>query len=416
MINNQLKSNSRKQFMRRIWQRKSHLFFTVLFFVLLFVAFKLWNRDDVYDKIEYVDGHFLNRDLLTIPVNQWIEIYPKPPQKSVFTNIFSGVNWHRQGHAGMAFASKRGTLLIFGSDSHGENWDNSVHEFSPLTLKWIDHYPASPKGSYRADKQAVAIAGENDLFPWAMHTYDSISYVPELSSLVITSKTDHTPAPTELAKNARINPTWLYDLESKKWSILMQENGPSFFASGSSYDPLTASLWSYRENELWRLDSKLRQWKIIPGKHKTDLTLHFTMVTDTKRHQFMFFGNYNKSNSIWVYTPSTNPDQEGKWENRPPGGDVCPKAEHFPVAYESHQGVFLLVPDESAEKSVTLVYSPDTNTYIKVIGADMPANGMNYMMDYDPYHRLFYLVTGDWSKPLKVWALRLDMQKIARME
>ena len=76
----------------------------------------------------------------------------------------------------------------------------------------------------------------------------------------------------------------------------------------------------------------------------------------------------------------------------------------------------MLVPDESAEKSVTLVYSPDTNTYIKVIGADMPANGMNYMMDYDPYHRLFYLVTGDWSKPLKVWALRLDMQKIARME
>ena len=246
--------------MRRIWQRKNRLFFTVLFFVLLFVALMSWNRDDVYDNLEYVDGRFLNRDLLTLPVNQWVVIYPQHPKKSVFPNIFAGVNWHRQGHAGMTFVSNRGTLLIFGSDSHGENWDNSVHEFSPLTLEWIDHYPASPKETYRADKRGVAVAGENDLFPWAMHTYDSISYVPELGSLVVTSKIDHTPAPTELAKNARINPTWLYDLESKKWNILMQDNGPSFFASGSSYDPVTAGLWSYRQEQLWQLDAKARQW------------------------------------------------------------------------------------------------------------------------------------------------------------
>jgi len=46
----------------------------------------------------------------------------------------------------------------------------------------------------------------------------------------------------------------------------------------------------------------------------------------------------------------------------------------------------------------------------------MPGNGMNYMMEYDPYHRLFYLVAGDWRKPLTVWALRLDMQQVAHME
>lgn len=415
-MNHQFKSNTRKQFMRRIWQQKNRLFLTVLFLILLSVALMLWNREDVYDKLEYVDGRFLNRDLLTLPVNQWVEIYPRHPKKSVFPNLFSGINWHRQSHAGMTFTGNRGTLLIFGSDSHGENWDNTVHEFSPLTLEWIDHYTASPKETYRTDKRGVAIAGENDLFPWAMHTYDSISYVPELGSLVVTSQTDHTPAPTELAKYARINPTWLYDLESKKWNILMQENGPSFFASGSSYDSLTASLWSYRQNQLWLLDAKSRQWKIIPGNHNTDLSMHFTMVTDTKRHQFVFFGNYNKSNSLWVYTPSISPGQEGRWENKQPGGDICPKAKHFPVAYDSHQSVFLLVPDETTEKSVTLVYTPDTNKYIKIIGADMPANGMNYMMEYDPYHRLFYLVTGDWRKPLTVWALHLDMQQVARLE
>jgi hypothetical protein len=402
--------------MHRIWQRKYPLFFTTLFLVSLFAALMLWNKEDVYDKLEYVDGRLLNRDLLSLPVNQWVEIYPQHPKKSVIPNIFGAVNWHRQGHAGMTFASNRGTLVIFGSNSHGDNWDNSVHEFSPLTLEWIDHYPASPKETYRSDERGIAVAGENELFPWAMHTYDSISYVPELGSLVVTSQTDHTPPPTELAKNARINPTWLYDLESKKWSILMQESGPSFFASGSSYDPVTTSLWAYRQGQLWQLDTKSGQWKLVPGNHNTGLTMHFTMVTDTKRHQFVFFGNYNKANSIWVYTPSISPDQEGKWENKQPGGDICPKAEHFPAAYDSHQGVFLLVPDENAEKSVTLVYSPDTNKYIKINAADMPANGMNYMMEYDPYHRLFYLVTGDWEKPLTVWALRLDMQQLASIE
>lgn len=97
-------------------------------------------------------------------------------------------------------------------------------------------------------------------------------------------------------------------------------------------------------------------------------------------------------------------------------GDLCPKDQHFPVAYDKQQGVFLLVPDENQEKSVTLVYSPDENEYIRIMGADMPANGMNYMMEYDPYHRLFLLVTGDWKSPVTVWAFRLNMQTLGRIQ
>ena len=366
--------------------------------------------DDILENIEFIDGHLLNRKLLSLPENQWIKIYPPSISFNLFqffslANLFdSGSNWHRQGHAGLAFDSKRKSLLIFGSDSHGENWDNRVHEFNLLSLKWIEHYPPSPKETYRADDHGNAVAGNNALFPWAMHTYDNIAYAPEIDSLLVTSKIDHTPAPTEQAKTARNSPTWIYQLETKKWKILDQDNSPSFFASGSTYDPLT-----YR---LWQLDPVHQKWRKTPGQHKTDLTGHFTMTTDTHRHQLVFFGNYNKSNSIWTYTPGLLPEQEGKWEQKQPSGDNCPKADHFPVAYDNHQDVFLLIPDENNEKSVTMVYLPSTNKYIRIKGADMPSNGMNYMMEYDPYHRLFLLVTGGWKSPVTIWAFRLNINAL----
>ena len=382
------------------------------------VSLFLKDQDDPLENLEYINGHLLNPKLLSLADNRWVKIYPQTTnilQSFSFENLFgSGLSWYRQGHAGLAFDSKAKSLLTFGSDSHGENWDNRVHEFSLLSLKWKEHYSSSAKETYRADQNGNAIAGEGALFPWAMHTYDNIAYIPEMDALVVTSQIDHTPAPTEQARKAQFNPTWIYFLNTQEWKILEQKNTPSFFATGSTYDPISSSLWAYKQGSLWQFDIALQQWRKISGPHNTDLSMHFMMTTDTKRHQLVFFGNYNNSNSIWVYTPGLLPEQQGKWENKQPGGDLCPKDQHFPVAYDKQQGVFLLVPDENKEKSVTLVYSPDENEYIRIMGADMPANGMNYMMEYDPYHRLFLLVTGDWKSPVTVWAFRLNMQTLNR--
>jgi hypothetical protein len=242
---------------------------------------------------------------------------------------------------------------------------------------------------------------------------NNIVYAPPLDALVVSSRIDHTPAPTEEAKKARVNPTWIYHLDSHKWEPLYQPGSPSFFGAGSTYDADSASVWAFNHGQLWKLDLLRGVWKDIPNSHHPDLQMHFTMVTDVLRHQFMIFGDYGNSNSIWVYTPSTNPDQEGSWEKRQPSGDPCPKSQHFPVAYDTVQGVFLLVPHESPERSVTLIYSPDDNRYIRVPGAGIPVNKMNYMMEYDPYNRVFLLVRGDWKSPVTVWAFRLDMKLLA---
>jgi hypothetical protein len=383
------------------------------------LGMSLWlagRQGDPLDDLSMVDGRPVNARLLTLPANRWIQISPKLPKfaedfPSALQTFFPspGLGWRRQGHAGLAFDSLRDSLLIFGSDSHNENWDNSVHEFSLLTLEWTTHYPPSPKETYRADPQGAAIAGDDGAYPWAMHTYDNIVYALPIDALVVTSQTDHTPPPTEEAKKARANPTWIYPMETHAWEMLPQRDNPSFFAAGSTYDPNTRSVWAYKSGQLWRLDLVKGNWIKTAGRHATGLEMHFTLIADVRRRQLLIFGDYRKSNAIWVYTPAVNPDEAGRWEKRQPGGDACPKDDHLPVAYDSQQGVFLLLPDESPQQSVTLVYDPDDNRYIRIHGADMPANKMNYMMEYDPYHRLFLLVTGDGNSPLRVWAFRLDM-------
>jgi hypothetical protein len=42
----------------------------------------------------------------------------------------------------------------------------------------------------------------------------------------------------------------------------------------------------------------------------------------------------------------------------------------------------------------------------------MPPLKMNYMMVYDKFHKVFLLVTGDHSKPVTVWALKLDLKNL----
>ncbi len=109
-----------------------------------------------------------------------------------------------------------------------------------------------------------------------------------------------------------------------------------------------------------------------------------------------------------------------------PGGDECPPDSHFPVAFDEHNGVFLIVPDNNifvknekgrqkrlpAKSASTYIYSIETNRYKKIPGADLPPLKMNYMMVYDRFHKVFLLVTGDWSKPLTVLALKLDLAEL----
>jgi hypothetical protein len=373
----------------------------------LLVAFRFFNLANPVQLL--ADGSIQSEDLGRIPANRWLRYYQP---------LYS--DWRRQGHAGIAYDTQRATFYVFGSDTHGQNWDNSVHEFDPLTKSWSTHYPPADPGTYRVDDRGVGISGDDRMLPWAMHTFDNVLYDPINDALVVTANPAHNPISKQLGQSPRIHPTWWYYLPLQTWLTPdnMKQAFPGNFAGSSAYDDERQVIVSYG-HRLSELGPDRHEWRKVPVNRPHEI--HHSMEYDSVRRQLAVFGDYHNSNTVWVYTPGRLPGEAGGWEKREPGGDYCPPDQHFPVAFDRHNGVFLLVPDNNpatsnegkdtagrATSSSTFIYDPDRNEYRKLPGADLPAQGMNYMMVYDSHRRVFFLVTGDWKHPPVVWVLRLD--------
>jgi hypothetical protein len=340
-------------------------------------------------------------ELAALPPNQWV----------AFSR--ADVDWRRQGHGGAAYDSKRGTLLLFGSNTHGENWDNSVHEFDPATKRWTTHYAPAAPGTYRAGEGGLRIAGPDDHpLPWAMHTYDAVLYDPSLDALVVPAQDPHNPIAGKVP-DATVNPTWVYDLETQEWRPLGEgrQSRLAVFAGAAAYDSDRDTLVVYGGNGspvsgMFELGPDRKQWKQVGSPQHE---IHFNMEYDPHRKLLAVFGDYaDNKRTIWLFRPNPTPGRFGKWEERDPGGDECPRSQTSPVAYDLKAHVFLIVP-----KGVTCVYDPDENAYTRLPGAKIPPleepYNMNFNMVYDARHGVFLLVTGEWKAPPVVWALRLDL-------
>lgn len=339
--------------------------------------------------------------LRNLPPNRWVKYHEERP------------GWTRQGHAGLAFDSKRGALLVFGSDTHGQNWDNAVHEFDPRRKRWETHQPASGPETYRVDATGAPIAGKDALQPWAMHTYDAIEYHPGLDALMVLSTTDHTPPPAGLPE-AKRQPTWIYDLSSRRWRMLdtAGTSTPNFFAGSSAFDARRGLLVAYRSG-LWEWDASSGAWRRLPAPARHEM--HHTMAYDSRRGALFVFGDYRATNVIWRYTPAASVGEAGQWTSHEPTGDPCPPLSGAPVAFDAAEAVFIVVADSprgdpaSTGKegtASTCLYDPDANAYTRLPEADLPAVGMNFMMAWDAHHQVAFLVTGDWAGPVTVWALK----------
>ena len=348
-----------------------------------------------------------NSKLLRLKANLWLKLHDPA--------FFSGNVFTRQGHAGAAYDSKRGTILIFGSDTHGQNWDNQVHEFDPVQEKWTTHYPLAGKETYRADAKGRATAGKDRLLPWAMHTYDTVTYDPLLDALIVSATPDHNPMMGAVS-GVKIHPTWIYLIASRQWRIF-ENNGkpyPNLFAAATVYDPVRQAIIGYHGGGVWEVGPERDEWKL--ADRVSHHGIHHNMEYDSINKKFAVFGEYRNMNDIWLYTPGVSPGLAGSWEKRIPKGDIPPKSQSFPVAFDDARGIFLMVVDNpqsstnqptKARSSSTFTYDPKTNTSSRLPLGDMPHLGMNYMMVFDKKHSVFLLVTGDWQTPTTVWALRL---------
>ncbi|MBI3156949.1 MAG: hypothetical protein HYZ20_16315 [Burkholderiales bacterium] len=359
-------------------------------------------------------GWWLRRDdeALPEPVERALALRELAPNRWVRYHEERPGDWTRQAHAGMALDARRGTLLVFGSDTHGQDWDNAVHEFDPLLERWHTHQRAAGVQTYRIDADGAPVAGSDALMPWAMHTYDAIEYHPGLDALVVMSTTEHNPGPGPLP-GMRRQPTWLYDLSTRRWSQLDPVAGqaPSFFGGASAFDERRGVLVAYRRG-IWELDPATRAWR--RASSESPHSMHQTMAYDSRRGAMFVFGDYRPTNEVWRYDPGAVAGAHGRWTRHVPGGDPCPPHSSVPVAYDAAQDLFVLVVDErpagspraKPQSASTYFYDPARDLYLRLADADLPPLGMNFMMAWDRRHGVAWLVTGDWGSPVTVWAMK----------
>lgn len=353
----------------------------------------------------------LNPCLLELPKGKWTKIHRQKETDSV--------RFHFQPHGGAAFDTKRGRLVLIGSDTHSDLysrvWTNNPRLFDVARLRWSRIYPDDPLVTYKVNRWGVPVAGYNGDHPWAMHTYGAVTYHPGRDEIVVSSHPDHL-APGRFTdklahqwRRIKHHPTWILSFRTNRWSTL-RARPQSFFLHSTTLDTDRGAIVGYRSDGVFELGGNPRKWRRILRKGL--LGHHSNSVYDSKHKVVVVFGNRPVTNLVVQYSPATRTQRR-----MPTHGLRPPKDRHAPMAFHTslQKTVVLVDQDSNSAKggrfdgtAGTWLYDAGEDAWSRIESAQLPMRlDMNYNMVYDPVHNLLLLVSvGSGFRPT-VWALRL---------
>lgn len=344
----------------------------------------------------------INPNLMSVPSGVWLKIHQQSGN--------GPDDFERQAHGGAAFDPIRGRLMLFGSDTHSINWDNTVRFFDMGTISWSAAYPPDDPATYRVNKDGIPVAGVGVERPWAMHTFDAVEFDPISDRLIVASHPEHLSpkkpwgVEPSLWEQVRSHPTWAFLVGENSWEPLVAK-GTSFFPYGATFDPYRRYLIGVKPDGYWRLDVNSGQWERIGLG--TPNAWHNAAAFDTEHDVVVSFGTNKGSNEIWQYQLGGESGRVMPTPKvRPPGADSVPLVYHPGI-----DRVVALVEKKSEGSpsfTQTWLYSTSEDSWERLETAKLPfAIGMNYDMVYDPNHELLVLVANLPKEPPTVWVLRL---------
>lgn len=316
----------------------------------------------------------------------------------------------RQTHGGATFDPVRGRIILFGSDTHGVNWDNTVRYFDMAALTWSYAYPPDDPTTYRVNQKGFPVAGINGDRPWAMHTFDAIEFDSVSDRLIVASHPGHLSPKKPwgvnpvLWKKIESHPTWVYHIGTNRWTPLTI-NGESFFPYGMTFDPERRRVLGVKPSGIWELDIDSGEWQTVGSR--APAVWHNAAVFDSDRDVVLSFGSNGRSNSVWQYRIGDDSAQEMPTPGvRPPGASSPPLVYHPGI-----KRVVALVENESGGahgSTETWLYSTGDDSWEKLKSATLPfAIGMNYSMLFDPNHVLLVLVASMPNEDVAIWTLKV---------
>jgi len=353
----------------------------------------------------------LNPDLLAIPANRWVMFAEDDSDDFI---------WKPQSHSGACFDELRGRMMIFGSDGHGKNWDNSMHELNPRTEEWKTYHDPDPPQSYHIDANGVLRSRRG---PPAQHVYGAMACDAKGKRVLVFSYPRHSVRNAAdsagfSSSDIRFWPTWEFYADTGRWSPLpVQAAAPTFFGSVVVNDPdrrivvgLANSTHNMGIRGTWEFDLDNDRWRRIDAR---DFPVHGNAVYDTRHRQILALGFRQERQRLLVYRTGDGWTEIEEFNGKPPSF-----GQHVPMAYDREHGVLVAIfdtsePSEPSEdgqrKSETWTYDYGGNTWNHIVGGDLPrSQGMNYLMVYDSWHDALLLVRRGRGGRATAWALRYE--------
>ncbi len=333
----------------------------------------------------------------------------------------------RPYHGGSAFDSTRRHLLLFGADTHFRDWSNAVTAFDLNTQTWRRHARPSPRYAMRADEAGNRVSGVIGLAPWPMHTYDGVVYHPRLDALVVAAAPLHS---LKAVARGRFDPTWIYDLKTRKWRIgpITGRTTPRFFGGTAIYDELRNAIFyfntvparsshvpigeegRYFVPELYELGAGQRDWRKVSHAPPFRST-RFSAARDSRRDEIAVFAGDARDSGIRVYAFDDPDRASGTWRTRFVRGAGCALGSPYAVAYDDREGRFLFLPERGrTRRNLTCLYDPERDVVTRLKSAELPYLNMNYNLHYVSGARLFVLVSGVslHGRRAEIRVIRLD--------
>jgi hypothetical protein len=347
----------------------------------------------------------LNPGLVALMPGEWVKISEQEGD--------ARGDFQRQSHAGAAFDPHRRRLMLFGSDTHRQNWDNNVRFFDMGSLSWSSSYPPDDPTTYRVNEAGLPVAGVGVERPWAMHTFDAVEFDPGTDRLLVFSHPGHMSPKKRwgmdkvLWDQIREHPAWSYDVGENRWTPLTDGKAKSFFTNGTAFDAESGVVYGVRSQSFWKLDLHENPvgWKRLAKRGAYGW--HQSAVYDAAQRVIVALGTNKRSDAVWQYRLADDHVAEMPTPGaRPPGMASVPAVYH-----PKRNRVVVLVNDRNAPqpgRTDTWLYSVADDRWERLDGASIPFNiRMNYNMVYDPGHDLLVLVANLSGEPVAVWALRL---------
>lgn len=305
-------------------------------------------------------------------------------------------------HAGGAIDPTTSTLYFFGSDTHGNEWNNEVWSYDPVSMTWAQSYPEDAPATYRYfDGRKTTTTGH----PWAMHSFAMNAWDAAGGRLVMGAWQMHYGL--ENLQQVKVGPGvpeswWEYGPAGRGWTAV--PHGPDLGLGHICYVPSLGRVigFSGANVPVTLYDPRERTFQAFRG-FRGGAPEGYTLrsVYDSRRDRILLI-SWNRGPNVWAFDLERKSWSNLQVKNRPPGDiygswDYDPSADVIVSLWPNDPGGGF---DNESGKSRTFLVDLAGGAYREVRTEPAPPyTGMSFKVFYDPRHQVTFAVEGNevWS-------------------